>query len=289
MAKGTVQANDITLWYESFGDRNDPALVLIMGLGGQALLWPTEFCERLAAGGRHVIRFDNREVGLSACFDEAAIYTQEDMADDVVGLLDALGIERAHVAGASMGGVIAQWTAVRHPDRVLSLTSIMCGPYTDTEVAAAGLAAPSPAIQPLFAAYVGGPFPETRDARIEQSVELWRALWGAVPFEEGEMRARVAEMVDRAWRPEAVALQRAAVLRSPSRVEHLRRLAVPTLVIHGTADALVPPDRGEATATLIPGARLLLVEGMGHGLPRACWSELIDAILAHTAPMAVSR
>jgi pimeloyl-ACP methyl ester carboxylesterase len=289
MAAGTAAANGITLWYESFGDSADPALVLIMGVGLQALVWPTEFCARLAAGGRYVVRFDNRDTGLSTYFGDDANYTLEDMAGDVAGLLDALGIAQTHVSGFSMGGRVAQWMAVRHPERVLSLTSMASSPYTTAEAAglpglAAGVPGLSPDSQRFFAEYVSGPFPETREARIERGVAHWRALWGTAPFEEDEIRAREAEMVERAWRPEAVVLQQRAIDRSPSRVEGLKRLAIPTLVIHGTADPLTPPGYGEATAALIPGARLLLVEGMGHALPRACWGELVGAILQHTAP-----
>src|SRR5215212_1167815 len=135
--EGIVTANGISLWYERFGNPADPALVLIMGIATQGIFWPTAFCEQLAAAGRSVIRFDHRDVGHSSWFGADATYTNEDMADDVIGLLDVLGIARAHIAGISLGGVIAQWAAIRHPDRVLSLTSIMAGPYTAAEEAAA--------------------------------------------------------------------------------------------------------------------------------------------------------
>src|SRR5579883_2442743 len=139
MAEGTAQANGITLWYETFGNPEDPALVLITGLGFQGIgFWLTPFCERLAAGGRYVIRFDNREVGRSQWFDQTATYSLEDMADDVAGLLDALGIARAHIVGQSLGGQIAQLVAIRHPTRVLTLTSMMTGPYTPAETEVAG-------------------------------------------------------------------------------------------------------------------------------------------------------
>lgn len=288
MAEGSVQANGITLWYESFGDPADPPVVLIAGIGAQALLWPTAFCERLAGGGRCVVRFDNRETGLSSHIGPDATYTFQDMADDVVGLLDALAIDHAHIVGISMGGQIAQWAAVRHPQRVATLTSMMFGPYTMAEVAAAGLPGPHPDILPIFSQYVAGPHPETLEARIEQGVAMWRAFRGTVPFEEDEVRAREAQQVDRMWRPEAAVLQRAAGQRSPSRVEQLKQLTIPTLVIHGAEDPVVPPAHGEATAATIPGARLLLIEGLGHSLPRACWDQLVDAILQHTTPVSAS-
>jgi len=285
MGEGTVAANGITLWYETFGDPGDPALILIMGLGEQGILWPTAFCERLAAGGHYVIRFDNREVGLSQWFDEDATYTYEDMAGDVVGLLDALGIAKAHVVGVSMGGAIAQFVAVRHLTRVLSLTSISSHPYGATDTPPAGLQAPRVSVMDL----VGGPVLETREGRVTKAVEqLWRPLWGAVPFDEAAVRAQVESSYDRAYRPEAVARQAAAGQRTPSRVEGLRRLTAPTLVIHGSADPLVPPDRGDATAALIPGARLLLIEGMGHCQPVGYGDEVINAVLQHTATPALA-
>jgi pimeloyl-ACP methyl ester carboxylesterase len=280
MAEGTVLANGITLWYETFGEPTDPALVLIAGLGYQTMgSWLTPFCERLAAGRRYVLRFDNRDTGLSQWFDESATYTLADMADDVVGLLDALGIAHAHVLGRALGGAIAQWVAVRHPERVLSLTSLMTGPYTPAEEAAAGLT-PPPAVLP---ALLAAPVRETREGRIAWSVDLIRAIWGDLPFDEAERWEVEAQLHDRAWRPAASALHAAARQRSPSRVDALRRLTVPTLVIHGTADGMSPRDRGQALAALIPGTRLLLVEGMGHSLPRACWEELLGAILLHTS------
>ncbi len=285
MPEGTVTANGITLWYETVGDPVDPALILINGLGGQGIGWPIAFCERLAAGGHYVIRFDNREVGLSQWFDADATYTYEDMADDVVGLLDALGIAKAHVVGVSMGGAIAQCVAIRHPTRVLSLTSISSSLYLATDTPPAGLQAPSVSVMDL----VGGPVPETREGRVTKEVEqLWRPLWGDAPFDEAAVRAQVERSYDRAYRPEAVARQAAAGQRTPSRVAGLRRLTVPTLVIHGTADPLVPPDRGAATAALIPGARLLLIEGMGHCQPQGYGDELINAVLQHTAAPALA-
>jgi pimeloyl-ACP methyl ester carboxylesterase len=283
MAEGTVAANGITLWYETFGDPADPALVLIMGLGGQGIHWPTAFCRRLAVGGRYVIRFDNRDVGRSSWFDEAATYTREDMADDVVGLLDALGIQQAHIVGISMGGAIAQWTAVRHPQRTLSLISMMEEPYTPAEETAEQAAGRLVEPTAPLAELLSGPAPATREGRIGRQVELWRTIWGTVPFDEAEMRALEAEAYDRAYRPQAARLHMAANHRTPSRVEALRRLTVPTLVIHGTADTLIPPDRGAATAALIPGAKLVLINGMGHSLPRACWDQLVTTILQHTA------
>lgn len=284
MAEGTIQANSITLWYETFGIPIDPALVLIMGRAIQGVGWPTEFCERLAAAGRYVVRFDNREVGLSTYLDEDATYTLEDMADDVVGLLDALGLAQAHVVGMSMGGAIAQWLAIRHPERTATLTLLASSAYTREEALAAGLRPLELDRNALYAT----PDPGTLEGRIQRSVGLWRQVWGTHPFDEAEVTARDTVAFTRADRPEAGVRQDAANARTPSRVAALRTLTVPTLVLHGTADPMVPPDRGEATAALIPGARLLLIEGMGHSLPRACWDELVTAIREHTAMRSTS-
>jgi len=282
MAEGTVEANGITLWYETFGEQADPALVLIMGTGGQSLVWPEVLCERLTAGGRYVIRFDSRDTGLSQYFGGDVPYTEEDLADDVAGLLDALGVARAHIVGASLGGRIGQHLALRHPLQVLTLTSIMASPYTAAEAAEHGMPSMQPAVL-QFAATLAGPPPAAREERIEREVGLWRVLWGALPFEEDEVRARAARTVDRAWRPEATAHHQAATMRSPSRLERPRTLRTPTLVIHGTADPFMPYPHGVATAETIPGAKLLAITGMGHALPRACWDRMIDAILKHTA------
>jgi pimeloyl-ACP methyl ester carboxylesterase len=273
MSEGTVSANGIRIWHETFGDPAHPALLLICGLGGQAISMDEELCRRLAEGGRHVIRFDNRDVGLSQWFDEAEPYTLEDMADDAAGLLDALGIGKAHIVGVSMGGMIAQLISIRHPGVVLSLTSIM---------STTGEPTPEPPSQEALAVLTTPPG-ESRDERIEAGVRASRALSGhRYPFEEERVRRRVALGVDRAWHPAGVMRQLAAIVQAPPRAEALGGVTAPTLVIHGTADPLVPYEAGVRTAQAVPGAALHSIEGMGHELPRASWDEIVGLILEHT-------
>jgi pimeloyl-ACP methyl ester carboxylesterase len=290
MTQRTVEANGIEIWCEDFGSPRDPALLLVMGAGGQALLWPDEFCKSLAAGGRHVIRYDNRDTGQSTCFDFAsAPYTLSDMARDAVGVLDAFGIARAHVAGASMGGMIGQTLAIEHAPRLRSLTSIMSSP------AGAGIlraimgggagALPGPAQKVLDAmqATLASP-PRTPQERIEAGVRMWRALSGsAEPFDEPAVRARETVMLSRARNPDAAQNHSLAIGSSPDREQLLRGVTLPTLVIHGTDDPILPLPHGRATAEAIPGARLLVIEGMGHDFPSHAQKEIARAILEHTA------
>ena len=278
-----AEANGIEIEYEAFGDPSDPPLLLIMGLGAQMLSWNDELCEMLAGAGFHVIRFDNRDSGLSTWMQEAGppdmaaayagdpkpAYQLDDMAADAVGLLDALGIERAHVVGASMGGFIAQLVAINHPRRVLTLTSIMSGP--------ANVEAVPPKPEGLAVLLVRPP--STREERIAQSVDIRRALIGQVDgFDEAAERARAERQVDRAFNPIGTGRQMIAIIAARPRLEQLSRLSVPALVVHGTADVLVPVENGRMVASAIPGAKLLEVEGMGHDLPRRMWPQLIDAI-----------
>jgi pimeloyl-ACP methyl ester carboxylesterase len=255
-----------------------------MGLGAQLTMWPDRFCELLAQRGFHVIRYDNRDVGLSTKFDDApvpdvlaamsgdsssAAYTLNDMADDAAGLLDALGVRAAHVAGASMGGMIAQEIAIRHPERVLSLCSIM----STTGDRTVGQPAPE-----VMSALLRPP-PATREEAAERRVEGHRA-WGSrgFPVDEEELRRDARAAYDRCWSPMGTARQLVAILASGDRTEALGGVRVPTLVIHGTDDRLVGPDGGEATAKAVAGADLLLVEGMGHDLPEGAWPQLVEAI-----------
>lgn len=278
-----AEANGIELEYETFGDRKDPALLLIMGLGAQMLSWHDELCEMLAGAGFHVIRFDNRDCGLSSWMEQAGppdmaaalagdpkpAYSLDDLAADAVGLLDALGIERAHVAGASMGGYLAQLVAINHPERVLSLTSIMSGPSNLEGVA------PKPE---GMAVLLVRP-PETRDERVAQAMEIRRALIGpADPFDESEERIRAERAIDRAFNPDGTARQLIAIMSAHPRLEELRALSVPALVFHGRADVLVPVENGRLVAAAVPGARLVEIDGMGHDLPRRVWPQLVDAI-----------
>jgi pimeloyl-ACP methyl ester carboxylesterase len=279
-----ARAGAIELAYETFGERSDPPVVLIMGLAMQMLAWPEELCRLLAARGLYVVRFDNRDIGLSTHLHHArranvmaalagdtrsASYGLSELAADTAGLLDALGFESAHIVGASMGGMIAQTLAIEHPQRVRSLTSIMSTTGdrragTPTRAAAAVLLAP-PAT--------------SRQAAVERAVAAYRVI-GSPGFapDEAAVRDRAARAYDRAYDPPGVARQLVAVLASGDRTAQLRRLRVPTLVIHGADDPLVQVSGGRATAAAIPGAELVVFEGMGHDLPRDLWPEFADRI-----------
>ncbi len=279
-------SNGITLYYETHGDPGGRPLLLVMGLGAQLTLWEPGFCELLAREGFYVIRFDNRDVGLSTKVEggpepdlakamagdhSTASYTLWDMADDAVGLLDHLGIERAHIAGASMGGMIVQCMAIRHPGRVRSMTSIM------STTGNPDVGQPEPAAMAALLA----PPPTTREGAIAQGLATWKTIGSpGYPPDEDELRQRLAADYDRCFFPKGTARQLVAILATGDRTEALRGVRVPTLVIHGEADPLVTPSGGEATAAAIPGARLLTFPGMGHDLPRALWPEFARAMAA---------
>ncbi len=291
MPERTVRANGIEIWCEDFGRRSDPTLLLVMGAGGQGILWPDEFCRELASAGRYVIRYDNRDTGQSTCVDFAKQpYTVSDMARDGIELLDALGVERAHVAGASMGGMIAQTLAIEHGARVRTLTSIMSTPLAGSELMGtfAGqpgpLPGPEPKVLELFAKQAANP-PRTRDERIAASTEMWRVLSGSASgsFDEASVRARAARVFARARNPDAAQNHQLAIAASADRLDGLRKLAIPTLVIHGDEDPILPPPHGRATADAIPGARFLSIHGMGHDLGPAHTKRVAEALLEHTA------
>ncbi|MBW2060837.1 MAG: alpha/beta hydrolase [Deltaproteobacteria bacterium] len=287
-----VTANGIQIEYDTFGDRSSPPLLLIMGLGAQMILWDEEFCDQLASQGLYVIRFDNRDIGLSTKFDEAGVpnvmemmaaaqrgeevkapYTVDDMADDAVGLLDSLDIDKAHICGASMGGMIAQTVASRHPSCVLSLISIM----STTGDPALPQAKPE-AMEVLLT-----PVPEKREAYIEHSLKASRTIGSpGFPFDEKRVRERTARGFDRSFHPQGVARQLAAVIAHGSRKPALAKVTTPTLVIHGADDPLVPVEGGRDTASAIPEAELLIIEGMGHDLPIGAWPRIVDAIARNT-------
>jgi pimeloyl-ACP methyl ester carboxylesterase len=280
---------ELELCYETFGDRADPAIVLIMGLATQMIAWRDEFCAGLADRGFFVVRFDNRDVGRSTTLDDlpvptrgqlvrrdkrAASYTLDDMALDVVGLLDQLEIARAHLVGASMGAMIAQTVAANHPDRVLSLVSIM----GNTGSRWSG--------QPRLrtAKLLLSVAPPDRDAYVEHMVKTFTVI-GSPGFErdEAELRQFAQAAFDRGRNPAAGARQLAAILAMGDRTPALRRITAPTLVIHGKADTLVRPSGGRATAKAITGSKLLEIEGMAHDLPREAWPEITDAIVDNAA------
>ncbi len=282
-AMTAIDANGITIEYESRGE-GDP-LLLVMGLGGQLTDWPEEVVDGLVADGFRVIRFDNRDIGLSTEFTwdapsqvKAVLgamarrpvkseYLLRDMAADAVGLLDALEVPSAHVVGISMGGMIAQTIAIEHADRVRSLTSIM----SNTGDRRHGKVAPK-----LMSKIARLPTP-TRETAVERSVAMFRLISGP-HFDESEHRLRAKAGVERSFRPQGTARQTTAIMASPDRTPGLRRVTAPTLVVHGLVDPLVRPSGGIATARAVPGSRLIMYPDMGHDLPRPRWTDLITEI-----------
>lgn len=286
----TTSANGIELYFDAFGDPADPTVLLVSGLGAQCTGYDDELCEALVAEGFHVVRYDNRDVGLSTHLDHpptdvlAAVavalsgepvdapYTLSDMAADGMALLDALEVDGAHVVGASMGGMIAQTMAIEHPARVRSLTSIM----STTGEPEYGVPAPE-----TLAALVGIMSPvEGRDARIEQGVELARIIGTDWTFDEARTRERTTAFVDRCYDPDGTSRQMTAILASGSRADGLARLDVPTVVLHGDADPLVDISGGRRTAELVPGAELRVLERMGHDLPPQYWDRIVGGVRA---------
>jgi pimeloyl-ACP methyl ester carboxylesterase len=286
-----MAANGIELAFQTFGNPLAKPLVLIMGLGAQMILWDEEFCSELADHGFWVIRFDNRDIGRSGKLDDHPVpdlsslleqflsgqpidapYRLSDMAQDTVGLMDGLGIRSAHVVGASMGGAIAQEMAIRHPHRVRSLTSIMA------TTGHPGL----PLAKPEAVAVLLRPPAVDWEGYLKNYLNTWKVLSGPkFPSDERRETERARRNFARGLSPSGAARQFAAILASGSRKERLRQVGVPTLVIHGDADPLVPVECGVDTAHSIPGAHLMVIEGMGHTLPVALWPKIIDAIARH--------
>lgn len=283
-----VRANGIEIEYEQIGDAGHPPLVLIMGLAAQMIVWPDEFCANLAARGFHLTRFDNRDIGKSTVMKDAgtpdigslmmatmtgqgvsAPYTLSDMAADTAGLMEALGIASAHIVGASMGGMIAQTLAIEHPERVRTLTSIM----STTGNPALPQATPE-ALSALLAPPAAG-----RDENIDRTVRIFRAIGSSgFPFDEAFVRDIAGRSYDRGNDPEGVMRQLAAILASGNRKPRLGSVRVPTLVLHGKTDPLVPYEGGVDTAEAIPGAKLVGIDGWGHDMPRELWPRIIDEI-----------
>jgi pimeloyl-ACP methyl ester carboxylesterase len=285
---------DVELCYETFGSPDDPAMLLIMGLGTQMLGWHEDFCAELVSRGFFVIRFDNRDCGRSTHFENVpppgigeilrrrprhVAYTLDDMADDAAGLLDHLGIDAAHVVGASMGGMIAQMLAANHPDRVRSLASIM------SSTGSRWTGQPRPIAFPVL---LRRP-PRDKAQYVESLVKMFGVI-GSPGFDrdvEG-LRDMVSRSFDRGVSAAGTGRQMAAILASGHRVTALRKINAPTVVIHGTADRLVSRSGGRATARAIPGSKLVLIKGMGHDLPRGAWPDIVGAIAenANRAPVA---
>lgn len=288
-----LTSNGIEIEYDTFGDPSGEPLLLIMGLGSQMVLWHEDYCAEFADRGHYVVRFDNRDIGKSTYLSHlgqpdltqviTAVlsggelqppYRLEDMADDTVGVLDALGIERAHVFGVSMGGMIAQTVALRAPQRVKSLTSMMSS-TGDRDL-------PPPKAEALTA--LMQPPATDKEGAIQRGINVFRAIGSpAYPMDEAFMRERGELQFERGYNPDGMLRQLCAILAQEGRRERLRRLDLPALVIHGVDDPLVPVECGQATAEAIPGAELLLLDGMGHDQPRELWPTIIDAVSRLTA------
>jgi pimeloyl-ACP methyl ester carboxylesterase len=278
----------IELCYQELGDPDGEPLLLIMGLATQMIAWSDEFCAMLAERGFRVVRFDNRDIGRSTRVRSEGVpnvldilvgrgtpaYRLRDMAADTVGLMDHLGIGSAHVVGASMGGMIAQCTAIGYPDRVRSLCSIM------STTGSRRVGHPS---YKTFGLLLGKP-PREREAAIERVVKTFKTIGSpGYPFEEERVREIAGRSFDRGHSQAGIARQLHAITASGDRTPHLRKLDVPTVVIHGKSDVLVNPSGGRATARAIPAARLKMIEGMGHDLPRALWPTFVEEICCNAA------
>ena len=280
---------DIDVAYNTLGEATDPPVVLISGLGAQLIAWDDAFCQELVDRGLFVIRFDNRDVGLSSHLADrppsdpsaetagaapAACYTLAQMAADTAGLIHNLGLGSAHVVGISLGGMIAQILAIEHPERVRSLTSIMSTTGHDQ------VGQPTDAARALFLL----PPVSTREGAMDREVLFNRTVGSpAYPAEQTELRDRAVRAFDRAFNPQGVSRQLAAAMTTPDRTEELRRLDLATLVIHGTEDPLISVSGGQATAAAIPGAELVVIDGMGHDLPRPLWPTVAERIAALVA------
>jgi pimeloyl-ACP methyl ester carboxylesterase len=287
---GIARVGEVEIFYDTFGEASGKPLLLIMGLGGQMILWPELLCEALAAAGHFVVRFDNRDAGRSSRqvggprrgllgalvrtlvgMPVSVPYTLEDMADDAIGLLDHLGIARAHVWGVSMGGMIGQTLAIRHPSRMLSLISMMSTP--SSRIARARPTALRVLLRKRRI--------DDRDVYADQMVELFRVIGSpGFPFQETAIRQRFGRVHDRGVAMQGTKRQLLAILASGDRTAALRALALPVLVVHGLDDPLIPVIGGRATAAAIPGAELELIEGMGHDLPPALWPRFVEWVSA---------
>jgi pimeloyl-ACP methyl ester carboxylesterase len=278
-----AHVNGLEIEYESFGNPAATPLLLVMGLSYQMIEWDDALCMLIAERGFRVTRFDNRDSGLSSNLDKLGApdvmgmlahtagppYTLDDMAGDAVGVLDAIGASAAHIVGASMGGMIAQLLAINHPERVLSLTSIM------STVGGPNVVQAEPGVGAILLAPPG----TTRDERVEHSLSNRRIIFGTgMPFDAERARQKAERAVDRCFAPDGSLRQLSAIIAAPDRTAALGKLTITTLVIHGDHDPLVPPENGRQTAAALPNAQLIMIPGMGHALPEQVWPQVVDAI-----------
>ncbi len=277
MTTGRARNGACELHYDTFGDPANPTLLLVNGLGSQCTNYHDAWCEMFASRGFQVVRFDNRDVGLSTSFagapvdDQGACYRLSDMADDACAVLDALGVEQAHVMGLSMGGMIVQTMAIEHHERIRSMTSVMSTTGEPEYMKSS----------PEAYALLTGPPPTDRESAIERYVAGMRTYGSVFDDDEARWRTDAGAAFDRSFTPDGTGRQFFAVGASGSRADGLRRLTVPTLVMHGSADTLVDPMGGRRTAELVPGARFELIEGMGHDYPPQLWERWVDLVTEH--------
>ena len=291
MAERTIQGNGIEIWTEDFGNPEHSPVLLIMGASAQGILWTDDFIRPLVNGGRYVIRYDNRDTGQTTCFDfEKQPYTLSDMARDAVAVLDAYGLQAAHVIGASMGGMIGQTVAIEHPGRILTLTSIMSTPGGSSVADAIGgtapaeetLPGPSDELMEVILKQQANP-PQTREDRIANKVELFRHLTGSLaPFDEPTYRELFEREYARARDWDAQNNHGLVFAGSSDRRAALAGVTTPTLVVHGTEDPIFPYEHGVATAKAMPNVELLTIEGMGHHLSAPAFERITEALLRHT-------
>jgi pimeloyl-ACP methyl ester carboxylesterase len=268
----TAHNQDCEIYYESFGDPSAPTLLLVNGLGSQCINYHEDWCAMFVERGLRVVRFDNRDVGLSTKFDETpageAAYKVSDMAADAIAILDAIGVERAHVMGLSMGGMIVQVMAIEHPDRLSSMTSVM------SNTGERDYGAPTPEAFALLTA----PPATDRDSYIDRTIEGLR-VWGSPAFaDEARWRRDAERAFDRCFHPAGQVRQYRGILASPPRADRLRDVRTPTLVMHGDRDTLIDISGGRRTAELIPGSRFEVMEGMGHDYPPQLWNRWVDLV-----------
>jgi len=297
MAEKFVQADPIKLWTESFGDPKNPAMLLIMGAGAQGIFWPDRLCKLLADNGFFVIRYDNRDCGKSSAVHSLTIsYTLDDMADDAIAILDAYGIDKAHIVGASMGGTIAQLLALNHPERVLSLILIMSTP--DLSVVAyainlpvlrtlmgftkrSDLPPPTDEVISFFRSVILTP-PQTREGWSDVGEKAWAVFSNGVPFDEQEIKELEQKAFERTESPHALLGHARAILNSAKKEIDLSAISQPTLIIHGEHDPIFPVEHGKALAEVVPNAQLEILPDMAHVIPTALSKKLTDIIVWHT-------